>query len=1281
MPPATCTAALPPLAAEVRRIRALLPQDLTPGPRRTTGAGDRGQRIQVLCRFRGQTLAEEGKCGGWTSWEIDGGSVSSAAQDFSPVGAGAGGLSFSYDRVLGPTSSQAEVYESVEPVVREVLNGVNGAVLCYGQTSAGKTFTMEGRMPDHPDGGDAVDPCGELAGIIPRALATVFNMAYHADEKSGRSFRIHVSMLEIYMERLRDLLSPDSGADLRIVEDNFHRVWVRGAHEVVVGSYEHALQVFQSGQLNRAVAATGMNDRSSRSHSVFVLRAEPTCAQGRSGKLCLVDLAGSECLKKACLRGEDAAAVAANAEIVEEAKAINQSLSTLGLVINRLADRRKPGFDNHIPYRSSKLTRVLQDAIGGSAQTVLVINCSLSSLHASETLSTLRFGARASTVMNAAASSHAGEGSVLLQTLRAARCEIERLRRVGSWPSTLPTDMAGGSGSDQDADAHGGFRLRLSVGRGRGSSGSEDEDGDGRDELPSPIALSPASRRTSRQAAMGPLWGSFPKSHADLVESHRPSAMATSRRTTRTARVSIGGDDGSPNRSVSPLKLSVRPSVASRRASRSVPTSRKISMVSDCHMDCDAVSLLSLSPSSQAASRRVSRHSRRVSGVSRSPAPGSPELGCPETPSPGCTAGVAELDSRGLRRALQSAVNNATLQAPRMFRERTLPPTPAAALVRKDTQLTAARSRCISHWEHPMTQSEIRCRVLLLDSKEIEHLTNLLEEERIKHTQIHRELYDKCEALQANQEWEDIDRHKLVEAAVHSTCGADDSLQKLVEEATSRDGGSPVRGSEVTRLMVQLEDERTQRAEDNVALKKSYQDAQSEVVAKALEDERARHATELSNQEGNHDCAVLEARHERRLREHLERERSKHAAELRDMEAARAEELESERMRHAEELSQMEKRLFAYLAGLHTDFGHMDRDAVSSQAVSRRVSRHSPEAPSLGCATAAAAELNSPGPGGALQSAAKNAAIQAPPRVLERMPPPAATAQLKHKHEQLTDGRRRCIAHWEHPMTRSEIRCRVLLLDNMEIEYLTNLLEDERVKHAKRYQDLCEKWNASQTNQESADIDRHKLVEAAVHSSFGADDILQKVVEEATSKDGRNSPAQASEVTRLMEQLHDERKKHAEEQMTLKKFYQDLQSEVVANALEKERSDHAAALRDMERAQEAQFSARLSLELESERMRHAEELSRMERPVAAYMAGHHADIDGHEVRRVFGVHSASTLEVGEAVAPDGPVDGTSGPRRVESSMPREPRALVPVAQIGPTAKRLAAPRTRAKSQY
>jgi kinesin family protein 5 len=148
------------------------------------------------------------------------------------------------------------------------LRGVSGAVLCYGQTSAGKTFTMEG---EELTGAGAA--AGELRGIIPRSLISLFGAA-QAEKDAGRgSYRFTLSMLEIYMERLRDLLDPDSGAELRIVEDRTRGVVIRGLREVVVDSIEMALEVFLCGREHRAVGATGMNDLSSRSHSIFMLKA------------------------------------------------------------------------------------------------------------------------------------------------------------------------------------------------------------------------------------------------------------------------------------------------------------------------------------------------------------------------------------------------------------------------------------------------------------------------------------------------------------------------------------------------------------------------------------------------------------------------------------------------------------------------------------------------------------------------------------------------------------------------------------------------------------------------------------------------------------------------------------------------------------------------------------------------------------------------------------------------------------------------------------------------
>lgn len=387
---------LPPLAAELRQLRKLLPEAgaLDPPGRLT----ERSCRVQVFCRLRGQSGNEQHR-GGEDAWELARSHVTSRD-----------GGRYNFDRVFGPEASQVDLYDAVSPVLQDVLAGGNAAVLCYGQTSAGKTYTMEGANQ------------GEFRGIIPRALEMLLGAA-------GSTVSFRMSVLEIYNERLQDLLDPRSEAELRIVDDRTRGISeVAGLCEVPLQSCRQALELLKRAQAHRATAATAMNDASSRSHSIFVLKA--VNAQGeRTGKLCLVDLAGSECVKKAYLQGYNVAA--ANAEILEEAKSINQSLSTLGLVISKLGSSKRSACkgDKHIPYRSSKLTRALQDTLGGNSRTVLVINCSISSVQIPETLSTLRFGSRARSIVNfVTAGSAASSSSRLLLTLRAARQEIERLR-------------------------------------------------------------------------------------------------------------------------------------------------------------------------------------------------------------------------------------------------------------------------------------------------------------------------------------------------------------------------------------------------------------------------------------------------------------------------------------------------------------------------------------------------------------------------------------------------------------------------------------------------------------------------------------------------------------------------------------------------------------------------------------------------------------------------------------------------------------------------------------
>ena len=282
---------------------------------------------------------------------------------------------YNFDRIFPPSSTQEDIYSfGVKEIIDSVLNGYNGTVLAYGQTSSGKTYTMQGEM-ETP----------HTQGIIPRMITHVFKYIYNTE---GTDFIIKVSMIEIYQEKIRDLLDI-TRVNLNIREDNIKGIFVDGCSERYVGCPNDVLSLLELGSSNRAQAATNMNEHSSRSHSIFILTINQTNKNDGSskiGKLYLVDLAGSEKISK----------TGATGHTLEEAKIINKSLTTLGRVINNLTD----GKSTHVPYRESKLTRVLQESLGGNSKTCLIITCSPSIYNESETLSTLRFGERAKKIKN-----------------------------------------------------------------------------------------------------------------------------------------------------------------------------------------------------------------------------------------------------------------------------------------------------------------------------------------------------------------------------------------------------------------------------------------------------------------------------------------------------------------------------------------------------------------------------------------------------------------------------------------------------------------------------------------------------------------------------------------------------------------------------------------------------------------------------------------------------------------------------------------------------------------
>jgi len=282
---------------------------------------------------------------------------------------------FNFDRIFPPSSTQQDIYSfGVKGIIDSVLDGYNGTVLAYGQTSSGKTYTMQGELASE-----------DTKGIIPRMIKHVFDFIH---EQNSSEFMLKVSMIEIYQERIRDLLDV-SRVNLPIREDSIKGIYVDGCSERYVGCPRDVLDALELGSNNRAQAATNMNEHSSRSHSIFILTINQTNKKegfSKIGKLYLVDLAGSEKISK----------TGATGHTLEEAKIINKSLTTLGRVINNLTD----GKSQHVPYRESKLTRVLQESLGGNSKTCLIITCSPSIYNESETLSTLRFGERAKKIKN-----------------------------------------------------------------------------------------------------------------------------------------------------------------------------------------------------------------------------------------------------------------------------------------------------------------------------------------------------------------------------------------------------------------------------------------------------------------------------------------------------------------------------------------------------------------------------------------------------------------------------------------------------------------------------------------------------------------------------------------------------------------------------------------------------------------------------------------------------------------------------------------------------------------
>jgi len=278
--------------------------------------------------------------------------------------------SFEFDHVFGPQADQSIVFDEVSQVVQSALDGYRVCLFAYGQTGSGKTHTMLG------------GPNSEAAGIIPRSIGKIFTQAEKL-KSQGWTFELDASFLEIYNESIQDLLADSPSSRYEIKQDrDSKQVYVTDLTSVRVNCPVQILELLERSTRRRATAATSMNERSSRSHSVFQLRIRGQnglTGQELDGLLNLIDLAGSERLASSQSTGER----------LRETQHINKSLSALGDVIAALANKEK-----HIPYRNSKLTYLLQDSLGGDCKTLMFVNLSPEQDSFNESLCSLRFASK-----------------------------------------------------------------------------------------------------------------------------------------------------------------------------------------------------------------------------------------------------------------------------------------------------------------------------------------------------------------------------------------------------------------------------------------------------------------------------------------------------------------------------------------------------------------------------------------------------------------------------------------------------------------------------------------------------------------------------------------------------------------------------------------------------------------------------------------------------------------------------------------------------------------------
>jgi kinesin family protein 4/21/27 len=353
--------------------------------------------------------------------------------------------SFTYDFVYGPQTSQSQIYKDLAaPLVTQFLEGYNGTILAYGQTYSGKTYTMGSNVNDDND--------SETQGIIPRVFKDIFNSDNQSD---GMEHIFKVNFLEIYQEQviavneIKDLLNPSSNRDISVRETRDGSIILSGITEKIVRTPEDMMECLVLGSQSRSTGDTLMHAHSSRSHAIFTITlekiaklthdpqmelsaVEPVVVQ--RSKLHLVDLAGSERLKRTGAEGVR----------LKESVKINSGLLALGNVISILGDEKQEP-DKHVPYRDSKLTRLLQDSLGGNSQTIMLACVSPLESDMDETINTLKYAYRARKIQNKpvlnTVDQIALERTNMQHKIDQLEDKLKGLERHGVVPSTMTPEM------------------------------------------------------------------------------------------------------------------------------------------------------------------------------------------------------------------------------------------------------------------------------------------------------------------------------------------------------------------------------------------------------------------------------------------------------------------------------------------------------------------------------------------------------------------------------------------------------------------------------------------------------------------------------------------------------------------------------------------------------------------------------------------------------------------------------------------------------------------------